>query len=218
MPRARRQPRRGDPSKYEELSLSEILSAEALHDPWDKLEYESAEAYSAFNLYLQMFPNRSLRKVRHLRMQAQAAEGVIVPEPKNAEHIAEWSKQYYWVERAAAWDRHQSELMAAEARTALTDMRTRHAAIANAALSKVAERLNTLDSANVNVRDMLTMFDLGVKVERLSRGETTENVGLAEGADPLAVISDDLRERLRSVIHRRDADPLEPSNDDAGSD
>jgi hypothetical protein len=66
-------------------------------NPWDRREGESPPAYEAFNAYVLMGVGRS-------------AEAVARECKKSASLFRRWSARWDWVERAAAWDRHQAEI------------------------------------------------------------------------------------------------------------
>jgi hypothetical protein len=47
--------------------------------------------------------------------------------------------------------------------------------VAVAMIKKAAEKILATDIEDVSVRDAIRMFEVGVRCERLSRGESTEN-------------------------------------------
>ena len=81
-----------------------------LPKPWLKLPAkggkagatESAKAYAAFQIYYPTSPN--LRSLRQVALQLKKSETL----------MERWSRSFDWVRRTEAWDRHQSQLAAAE--------------------------------------------------------------------------------------------------------
>lgn len=53
-------------------------------------------------------------------------------------------------------------------------MHENHAMIAAQMLKKALRRLLTMQEEEIDASDMVRMVDVGVKIERLSRGESTE--------------------------------------------
>ncbi len=60
-------------------------------NPWDRQPGESAKAFDAFGVYLNLGPTRSITKV------AQTLN-------KSRTWLGTWSSKYKWVDRALAWD------------------------------------------------------------------------------------------------------------------
>jgi len=130
---------------------------------WERFERETRKAYDAFCKYREMGKGRSYAKI-------EEKFGL------NRCSVERWGKTWKWVERVDQWDRHMDKILEKRLRDDAIDMRERHTKQAMAMQSKVINRLNTLNEAELTVPDLLKMFDVSVKVERLSRGESTENV------------------------------------------
>ena len=54
-------------------------------------------------------------------------------------------------------------------------MRENHALLASQMIKKATKRLLTMDEKLISASDLVRLADVGVKIERLSRGESTEN-------------------------------------------
>jgi hypothetical protein len=54
-------------------------------------------------------------------------------------------------------------------------MRKNHALLASQMIKKAAKRLLTIPEEEITATDIVRLVDVGVKIERLSRGESTEN-------------------------------------------
>lgn len=66
-------------------------------DPWSQTKGESAIAYAAFRVYLDLGPSRSLK----LAWQAHSKKNTVA-----AGHWRRWSTRFAWTARARAWDSH----------------------------------------------------------------------------------------------------------------
>ena len=82
--------------------------------PWDRQKGESARAFEAFLVYLQMGPERSVRAVAQKLSKSYTLAG-------------RWSSTYHWVERCRAWDNYLQQEAKKAAATAVRNMNRRHA-------------------------------------------------------------------------------------------
>lgn len=191
MTRARRAPDRPTLATTSESAHVDVTeTTEPLPEMWERQPNETEVAYQAFTLYLAQPASR--------RSQTRVA----ADRGTSVRHVAQWSSDNLWPERASAWDRHQLELLAAEARDALISMRTRHAQIASVALSKVVDRLQDMNARDMTVRDMTALLDVAVKIERLSRGESSVvlDVGPHDQSSPRTRPASASTETLESFI------------------
>lgn len=110
--------------------------------------------------------NRSISKVAreyHAKKKLRALMG-------------RWSKKYRWVERARAYDEHLDAAGRKETREELEKMRKRHLTLSLSLQAKAAEKLKKLDGKKMRVSDAIKAIATGTKLERLTRGEPTEQV------------------------------------------
>ena len=134
-----------------------------MSQPWGKQKGESRQAFEAFVCYRDMGPDRSQEKV---------AEKL----GKSTQLMSRWSSRWNWVERAGMWDEELDRRNREEQIKARKDMAERHIREAQLFQQKVLERLREINPSELSPKDMATWFDIAVKVERLSRGEATENM------------------------------------------
>lgn len=121
------------------------------------------KAFEAFAAYRDMGSERSTRKVaRHLG--------------KSTALINRWSSDKSWVARVSKYDEYLIEEERKLNEKERFDMRKRHASLATQLLAKAAKALLKLPEEEIKASDIARMVDTGVKIERLSRGESTENV------------------------------------------
>lgn len=133
--------------------------------PWERAEKEGTEAWEAFCCYRDMGFQRSVRKVA-LELH------------KSSTLIGGWSSTHGWEARCRAWDEEIDRKSRDAQAQAIVDMRSRHAAIATILQQKAIDRLQKIEISTLTPRDTLSFIVEAVKIERLSRGETTQNVGV----------------------------------------
>lgn len=155
--------------------------------PWDRRPHETDRAYQAFTTYRDLGPTRSVRKVLEQHTTT------------NRTQACRWSRTFDWVDRASSYDDWLDREQRLASVEALKQMRRTHAAIAVLAISKAVTRLQNLDPARLSVRDAALLLDLGVKIERASRGdpsrieidatvEVTDNRRPLNGRQVLAIL------------------------------
>lgn len=146
---------------------------------WDRLPGENANQYDKFCRY---------RDMRYTGVDGRKLDGIQAPyRRRNLRGLAEEmgmkrhmtlgdaSVKYNWVERCEAYDieierqnREQQEQM-------ILKMNKDHADLAAQMVRKAAKRLLTIPEEELSAADIVRLVDVGVKIERLSRGESTEN-------------------------------------------
>ncbi len=158
---------------------------------WDRQTGESGKAYAAFAAYRDLGPSQ--------RSIAKAARQL----GKHKVTLEVWSRRWRWVARVDAWDQEQERLLREEQDRARREMCERHANLATLFQNKIVQRLMAFteaDLAGMSPRDLAYWLDVGVKVERLARGEPTAEVrnrlAGARGEPPVSVeLKDDGSER-----------------------
>jgi len=164
-------------------------------DPWDQQPGENDHQYQRFLQYRNMPSIR--RSLRNMQADLNAQRDAT---PGSHRYLANLSSAHDWPYRAAAWDRHENDLLVEANRQNIIEMRARHAQIAYDAIDKVAERLTNIDASTMTVRDMMFMFDLAVKVERLSRCDTTSSVAVAAPEPRLTPRPERTMEELTAIL------------------
>ena len=127
---------------------------------WEKQEYDTQKSYNLFCGYRDLGVLRSLDK---LRVQLGRP-------PRYRQALEKHSTRCHWVERAEAYDRYVEEKARKENEEEIKEMKKRHILQAKLMQSKVIERLQNLNSQELTTSDCARMYDVAVKVERLSRG------------------------------------------------
>lgn len=143
--------------------------------PWEQQPGETAKMYEAFQAYLFMKTDdsdRSLRKVAH-------------DLNKSLTHIGNISKKNNWVERVEAWDSYQLKLAHQDQLKEIKKMRKRHATIATTMLTKVTKKMQQMEAEELTPQDIKAWVDVATKLERLSRGDSSEVIEERDGGQAL---------------------------------
>lgn len=135
-----------------------------LIDPiWEIQPREGPKAWKWFELY------RDLGEERTLQMVADAA-GV------SRSAVAQVCQDWQWQTRLHALDKFKAEQMTAKIKRDAETMASRQATLGMKLQEKANDALLVVDISKdtVTVRDVVALADVGVKIERLARGEKTE--------------------------------------------
>lgn len=127
-------------------------------DPWDRQPGETALRYAQFRSYLDDGRGRTLRKV---------AETLA----RHPTYVRAVASAYRWLERAEAYDLHRDELdekVWLERRRLAADRDSR---LLDAAIGKVAQRLQTLVPAELDPSDLVRMLDVVMRHRRTLFGD-----------------------------------------------
>ena len=128
---------------------------------------ETARAYDHFCKYRDMVRPlpRSARSIRQLAKEV----GI------NRINLEKLSVKYEWAARVRAYDDYMERRTREENEANTIKMRLSHAKIAQQMVVKATRRLLQIPEESLSARDIVQMIETGVKIERLSRGESTEN-------------------------------------------
>src|SRR5437660_1461972 len=134
--------------------------------PYERQPGESDRAFAAFCCYRDLGPKRSLDEVGKRLYGGQSGR-------KRAAtgRVQEWSSNWQWRERVAAWDAHLDQQTREAQEKARREMGERHAKLAVALQEKAIQRLKGMKPEELSSADLLRYFVEAVKLERLSRGE-----------------------------------------------
>lgn len=121
--------------------------------PWERQKGESAQAFEAFFLYLEMGASRSLRAVSQELGKSKTL-------------IDRWSRTYKWVERCRAWDNHLQYEAKKAAITEVRNMTKRHVTMAQQIQNAAMRALQELGSDMVNPKNFAAIVKLATELER----------------------------------------------------
>lgn len=145
-------------------------------EPWEPIAGETVQQYEKFCAYRDMryiapagagdLPKLDFtreRSIRGLARQMNLSRKTLEP----------LSARFRWVERCSAYDLYILRRLKEKSEAEILKMHENHAAIAAQMLKKAMRRLLTMQDDEIDATDMVRMVDIGVKIERLSRGEST---------------------------------------------
>lgn len=147
--------------------------------PWEPLPGESAKKYEAFQHYLNMKTDTDDRSLRKVAFDLN----------KSLTHIGTLSSQYNWVSRADAYDKEQLRLAQKEQIDAIKKMRKRHANISVQMLTKAMQKMSMMEAAELTPQDVKAWVETASKLERLSRGDTSEVIEERDGGAAINPVS-----------------------------
>ena len=136
--------------------------------PWERQKNETSKAFEAFCVYRDLGRDRSQEK-------AAAALG------KSRQQMGKWSQVHNWVKRVEAWETEQDRVIRTELTKEIGTMRKKHVDIANAMLIKAARALSKIPDDEIKAGDITRMVEVASKLERLSRGDTSEVIEERDG-------------------------------------
>ncbi len=135
---------------------------------WDRIPGETPREYQKFCAYRDM--NTADKPIR-TRSMAKLAKEIEF----SYDHLRKISVKNEWVSRCADYDAYLDEKAREQNEAEIIKMRKNHALLASQMISKAAKRLLTISEEEITATDIVRLVDVGVKIERLSRGESTEN-------------------------------------------
>ena len=154
-------------------------------DPWERLPGETARQYECFCAYRDMRylekPKKPGGIVRPDFTVRRSIRGLAEQMGVTRKSLEPMSAKFDWVARAEEYDSYILDCVAAQNTAQIVKMHEKHAAIAEQMLRKATSRLLTIPDTDIDANAVVRMVDIGVKVERLSRGEPTENRTVTHG-------------------------------------
>jgi hypothetical protein len=151
--------------------------------PYERLEKESKKAFEAFQMYRDMGADRSIRKVAKELGKSQQL-------------LSRWSAQYDWVDRANKYDAEMDRIALLQQEKERKAMIKRHAKQSMIFQEQVLNRIKKFNVEELEPKDMIKWWTEAVKIERLSRGETTEKSEVAHSGEVKERIEHDISERI----------------------
>lgn len=121
--------------------------------PWERQKGESAQAFEAFLVYLQMGPKRTITAV-----------GKRLVKSRNL--IDRWKERWNWPERVRAWDNHLQQEAKKAAITEVRNMTRRHITMAQQIQNAAMLALKELGSDMVNPKNFAAIVKLATELER----------------------------------------------------
>jgi len=143
-------------------------------EAWERQAKESLRAFKCFCVYRDMpykdADNITRKQIERGRSAAKVAKETEVP----VSTIRHYMQETAWTVRAAAYDNHVDALKREQSEAEIIKMHKFHAAAGTALIKRAMRRVLNLEDEEISTADVVRMIDTGVKIERLSRGESTE--------------------------------------------
>lgn len=137
---------------------------------WEQQPGEGDKPWEAFVLYRDMGASRS---------QQAVADKL----GKSTNLIYRWSSRWNWAERISAWNNENDRIMRQDQISEIAEMRKRHAELAVAMVEKAKAALEQMELSEMKPADISRFADAAVKIERLSRGDTSEVIEERDGGE-----------------------------------
>lgn len=164
-------------------------------EPWERLTTETDNAWAAFQVYRDMPP----------------AERAIKPIAKaislRPETVAKYFKKHMWAERVAAYDGRtdEAQLLPLATETEIVESSLERLklarglqAVAVHQLNRWLEKIEYGEQFTLSPTEVCKLAELGVKIERMELGESTENVAVLHRVTTMT--SEELIARARDVL------------------
>lgn len=123
---------------------------------WDRQPKEGIKAYDAFQLYLSMGPDRSLRKVAQQLSKSDTL-------------IKRWSVNWNWGQRVRDYEDFRIKQEFEEQQRALKRMREKHIKIAEMMEKKAIEALDHVPSEQILPKEIISMLKEAIRIEKDTR-------------------------------------------------
>ena len=149
---------------------------------WEQLPTETVNQYMQFCLYRDMAYSGKPEEIKGntvvfgRRLKKRSLRGLAKElEMKSARPLEMLSVKNDWQSRCEAYDLDLDRRAQQAQQEAVIKMREDHALLAAQMIRKATSRLLKIPEDEISASDIVRLADVGVKIERLSRGESTEN-------------------------------------------
>lgn len=157
--------------------------------PWEQQQGESAKAFEAFKVYLEMGPDRSQQAVANQLS-------------KSRQLIARWSATHGWVERVAAYNADLQSQAHDKAVKSAQKMSERHIKLALQLQEKAIQALSKMKPEELDPKNLIAFIREATKLERENRADivqaTDPSKGEAAGQSSLADVITQAWERRQN--------------------
>jgi hypothetical protein len=178
------------------MTSDSVLALREGSNLWDKLEGEPHGSWEAFKEY------------RNLPCGGRSVDKVAETLQKNVSGLRRWSKKWRWAERADAFDAHLESFEIDAIQFARLEASKRRINLADKLLSVAEAQLQRwLDDIDCGIRldlspyEVTRIIEIGYKIDRLERGESTDNTAVVIKDQRLTDLSQEqLMERAQCVL------------------
>lgn len=164
--------------------------------PWDKIDVEPIKLYNYFcyyrdSIYYSECDDDNPKKSPTLMIDSTKKRSYVATAAVfgcTKWNIEKAAKKFRWQERCQAYDSHVALVLRQENEKQIRKMLNNHAILGNAMISKAVKRFLNMKDNELSAADTIRMADVGVKIERMSRGiggdETTIQLNTAAVPPP----------------------------------
>ena len=167
-----------------DTAIEEAKNAHLPFESWERLKGESSLAYAAFCAFRDLGAERTIRKA------VESAEKDETKHGKRYKVWCNWSNQFRWQERAAAYDRYIEKLKQGEVRKTIEAQGEMHRAVTGKMLEVVSKKLDSMNPDDLTQGNVTEWVQTAIKAEREAAGF----VGNADRTEPkqgeLSFVSD----------------------------
>lgn len=149
---------------------------------WEMLPDENSEQYAKFAAYRDMAYQGAPETVNDKgiatfgrRLKKRSIRRLAAEMGLSARPLELLSVKFDWLTRCEAYDKDIDQRSRQAQEEAVIKMREDHALLGAQMIRKATKRLLVIPEDQISAGDLIRLADVGVKIERLSRGESTEN-------------------------------------------
>lgn len=164
------------PAPTTDSKLRKQLEAKSKVLPWERQPGETPTQYRYFIVYRDLH-RETTEDGDYPSLPFQERELAEVAEltDKKIGYMHQMSSKQNWRKRGAAYDLHLEKIIREANERSIIDMNKRQAKIGQALQSKALNRLQTMQPEELSAREVKDYLVDGSKIERMARGEATEN-------------------------------------------
>lgn len=156
---------------------------------WDKMQSESIQLYERFCWYrdsIYVMDEDSKSKVVTIDATKRRSYRATADHFGFSVHnIEKLGKKYRWQERCEAYDAHIALMARQENDKQVRKMLNNHALLGAAMVQRAAKRFISLPEDDISAADTIRMADVGVKIERMSRGVSGDDTVIQLTTSPV---------------------------------
>ena len=175
------------PAKKKTTPRKPKIGPEMPENIWEMLPTENTEQYAKFAAYRDMAYQgqpESIDQKGNITYARRTGKRSIRGLAKtlnlqSARPLELLSVKFDWISRCEAYDKDLDRRSREAQEEAVIKMREDHALLGAQMIRKATKRLLTMQENEITAGDLIRMADIGVKIERLSRGQSTENQNIS---------------------------------------
>lgn len=153
--------------------VNEVFSSSMPFESWLQLTGETSRAFSAFCVYRDLGTDRSI--ISAFEISQKSVEQNKKNKSGSYKQWCNWSTQFHWKDRAAAYDRYLEQLKQTELRKTIEAQGEKHRAVTGKMLDVVSKKLDLINPNDLTQGTVTEWVSTAIKAEREAAGLTTVN-------------------------------------------